>query len=98
MRMTRINLTHHHLRFIEQGVRRGRFQSVTAAISEGLKLLRDRQREDTRKLKALRRAIEQLFDETDHRQYVEIGPEEIDQFMDEMDARVRAATKRRGSR
>lgn len=92
-----VNLSEQQTRFINKSVHRGRFRNASEVVRAGLRLLEESQREESAKLAVLRRIAAQAFEEMERGEYEEIGPEGIDDFMEKMDAKVRASVKRRES-
>jgi antitoxin ParD1/3/4 len=64
-----VNLTEHFDRFIEAGVTSGRFSNASEVVREGLRLLEQREKEDSAKLEWLR-AAKEGFDAADRGDYV----------------------------
>jgi antitoxin ParD1/3/4 len=85
-----VNLSPQQAKFIRSSVHKGRFRNASEVVRAGLRLLEAREREDQLKLKRLRELARQAFEEVDRGEYIEIQPGELDKFMAEMDARVRA--------
>ena len=65
MPMRNLNLTDHFDRFVESGVRSGRFSNASEAVGEGLRLLEQRDAEDTARLEWLRAAARDGFTSID---------------------------------
>jgi antitoxin ParD1/3/4 len=80
-----VNLTEHFDRFIEAGIASGRFSDASEAVSEGLRLLEQREREDKTKIEWLRAAAKEGFDAADRGDYVTLRSDrEIDEFIDRL--------------
>ena len=78
-----VNLTEHFDRFIQTGVTSGRFSNANEVVREGLRLLEQREQEDTAKLEWLRAAAKEGFDAADRGDYVALRSDrEIDDFVD----------------
>ena len=60
-----INLTDHFDRFVERQVSSGRYSNASEIVRDALRLLEEQQQEREVKLKALRQAAKQGFDEID---------------------------------
>jgi antitoxin ParD1/3/4 len=60
-----INLTEHFDRFIERQVSSGRYGNASEIVREALRLLEEQEQEREAKLKTLRQAAKQGFDEID---------------------------------
>ena len=52
-----IVLTHHQTQFVEQLVSSGRYQNASEVLREGLRLIQQREKEQSTRLQALREAI-----------------------------------------
>lgn len=85
-----VNLTDHFDRFIEAGVRSGRF-SNSEVVREGLRLLEQREQEDKAKLEWLRAAAQEGFDAIERGDYVTLrSPREIEEFVRQIGEEVSA--------
>lgn len=95
-----VNLTERLDRFIEIGITSGRFSNASEVVREGLRLLEQREKEDKAKLKWLRAAAKEGFDELDRGEYVALNSEEeVDAFLDQIHQEVSAelaAERKRG--
>ena len=60
-----INLTEHWDHFVERQVASGRYSNASEIVREALRLLEEQEQERKAKLKALRQAAKQAFDEID---------------------------------
>jgi len=60
-----VNLTARLDRFVETGITSGRFSNASEVVSEGLRLLEQREKEDAAKLDWLRVAAKEGFDSID---------------------------------
>lgn len=80
-----VNLTEHFDRFIETGIKTGRFGDASEVVREGLRLLEQREREDKAKIEWLRGAAKQGFNAADRGDYVALrSDQEIDDFVDQV--------------
>jgi antitoxin ParD1/3/4 len=80
-----VNLTEHFDRFIETGIKTGRFSNASEVVREGLRLLEQREQEDKAKLEWLRAAAKEGFDAADRGDYVALSSDqEIDDFVDQV--------------
>ena len=80
-----VNLTEHFGRFIETGIKSGRFSNASEVVREGLRLLEQREQEDQAKLEWLRTAAKEGFDDADRGDYVTLSSDqEIDDFVDQV--------------
>jgi antitoxin ParD1/3/4 len=57
-----VNLTEHFDQFIETGITSGRFSNASEVVREGLRLLEQREREDSAKIEWLRAATNEAAD------------------------------------
>jgi antitoxin ParD1/3/4 len=93
-----INLTEHFDRFVEHQVSSGRYSNASEIVRDALRLLEEQEQERAAKLKALRQAAKQGFDEIDQgRGIVLKGKKAIRRLIGKIEAEVRAkaATKKR---
>ena len=95
-----VNLTEHFDRFIETGVTSGRFSNASEVVREGLRLLEQREKEDRAKLKWLRAAAKEGFDQLDRGEGVEFeSMDDLDAYIDQIGNEVSAemaAERKRG--
>lgn len=63
-----VHLTAHFDRFVDRQVASGRYSNASEIVREGLRLLEEQELEREAKLKALRQAAKQGFDEIDQGQ------------------------------
>ncbi len=92
-----VNLPEHLSRFIRERVESGRYQNASEVVRAGLRLLEQREAEDSVRLAALRRVAEESFaalDRGEHTAYSGATAEEVGAAIDR-DFRRRAA---RGAR
>jgi len=94
-----VNLTSHFDRFIEAGVKSGRFSNASEVVREGLRLLEQRQAEDKARIEWLSQAAKEGFGALEEDQYTAIhSDEELDDFLAgiqrEASARVAIEKKR----
>lgn len=86
-----INLTDQLDRFVERQVSSGRYSNASEIVRDALRLLEEREQERTAKLKALRRAAVQGFDQIDQGQGIALkGKKAINQFVAELEAEVKS--------
>ena len=77
-----VNLTEHFDRFVEAGITSGRFSNASEVVREGLRLLEQREQEDKAKLKWLRAAVKEGFDDIERGDYVTLRSDrDITDFM-----------------
>jgi len=71
-----VNLTDHFDRFVEAGIRSGRFSNASEVVREGLRLLEQRELEDKARLMWLQAAAKEGFDAADQGDYAAVNSEE----------------------
>lgn len=92
-----INLTQHLDEFVERQVTSGRYSNASEIVRESLRLLEEQEQERKAKLKALRQAAKQGFDEIDQGQGIVLkGKRAIQEFIAEIETEVRANSARNG--
>jgi antitoxin ParD1/3/4 len=92
-----INLTEHFDRFVEHQVSSGRYSNASEIVREALRLLEEQQQEREAKLKAIRQAAKQGFDEISRGEGIHLeGKKAISLFMTEIEAEVRAKASQDG--
>jgi antitoxin ParD1/3/4 len=92
-----INLTEHFDLFVERQVSSGRYSNASEIVREALRLLEEEQQERDAKLKALRQAGKQGFDELDQGKGIGLkGKKAINQFIAQIEAEVRAKVAKNG--
>ena len=94
-----VNLTEHFDRFIDAGIKSGRFSNASEVVREGLRLLEQREQEDKSKIQRLRAAAKVGFDQLDRGEGIEFQSMEafdayIDQIGEEISAELGAERKR----
>jgi antitoxin ParD1/3/4 len=86
-----VDLTDHWDKFVEAGVRSGRFGSASEVIREGLRLLEQREQENLARLEWLRAAARKGFEAFERGDYVTLRSiEEVEQFVEQIDRAVSA--------
>ncbi len=84
-----INLTEHFDRFVENQLSSGRFSNASEIVRAGLLLLEERQQERAAKLKALRQAAKQGFNEIDQGKGIVLkGKKAIGRWISDIEAEV----------
>ncbi|HEY3813668.1 MAG TPA: type II toxin-antitoxin system ParD family antitoxin [Caulobacteraceae bacterium] len=73
-----VSLTPYLAEFVDKNVETGEFQNASEVVREGLRLLAERQRAETAKLEALRRAVQVGLDAADRGDLYEVA--EGDEF------------------
>jgi antitoxin ParD1/3/4 len=92
-----INLTEHFDHFVELQLSSGRYQNASEIIREALRLLEEQEQERAAKLKALRQAAKQGFDEIDQGKGIVLrGKKAISRFITEIEAEVRTKAVKNG--
>lgn len=86
-----INLTEHFDTFVDRQVSSGRYSNASEIVRVALRLLEDQEAEREAKLRALRRAAAQGFDEIDQgRGIVLKGKKALDRFFKDIEAEIQA--------
>jgi antitoxin ParD1/3/4 len=76
------NISRHFDRFIDAGISSGRFSNASEIVREGLRLLEQRELEDKARLKWLRAAAKDGFDDIERGDYVTLRSDrDIEEFM-----------------
>ena len=92
-----INLTEHFDRFVERQVSSGRYSNASEIVRDALRLLEEQEQEREAKLKALRQAAKQGFDEIDQGQGIVLnGKTAIRRLVAEIGAEVRTKAATNG--
>jgi antitoxin ParD1/3/4 len=95
-----VHLTEHFDKFIDAGIKSGRFSNASEIVREGLRLLEQREEEDRAKLEWLRKAAKEGFDAIDRGDFIVLNSDEdIDRFMTDIHDEVSAelAAERRSA-
>ena len=85
-----VNLSEQQARFIRRRVRNGGYRNASEVVRAGLRLLEQQERQDKLKLDALRRIAAQAFEEIERGEFVTVGPDAIDEFLESVDERAEA--------
>lgn len=92
-----INLTEHFDQVVERQVSSGRYGNASEIVREALCLLEEQQQERVAKLKAIRHAAKQGFDEIDQGKGIVLkGKQAIGRFVAEIEAEVRTKAAENG--
>src|SRR5438132_6373878 len=92
-----INLTEHFDHLVERQVSAGRYGNASEIVREALRLLEDQEQERQAKLKALRQAAKQGFDEIDQGKGIVLkGKRAIKQFVKELEAEIESKATTNG--
>jgi antitoxin ParD1/3/4 len=81
-----ISLTAEQDAFIEKAVKSGEYQNASEAVRDALRVLRQRQREDALKLKALRTQIKAGIEALDRGEFTEIADTDLDRYLENLTA------------
>jgi antitoxin ParD1/3/4 len=85
-----INLTEHLDHFVKHQISSGRYSNASEIVREALRLLEDQEQEREAKLKAIRQAAKQGFDEIDRGKGIVLkNKQAIGRFIAEIEAVVR---------
>ncbi len=79
-----ISLTAEQDAFIEKAVKSGEYQNASEAVRDALRVLRQRQREDALKLKALRAQIKAGVEALDRGEYTEVADADLERYFDSL--------------
>jgi antitoxin ParD1/3/4 len=92
-----INLTEHYEAFVDHQVLSGRYGNASEIVREALRLLEAREVERDIKLRALRQAAKQGFDEIDQGKGIILkGKKAIDRFFSDIESEIRGKVRRSG--
>src|SRR5438132_13421991 len=92
-----INLTEHFDHFVEHQVSSGRYSNASEIVREALRLLEEQEQERQAKMKALRRAAKQGFDEIDQGKGIVLkGKKAISRFVTEIETEVLTKAAKNG--
>ena len=94
MPIEKVNLSKQQAKFIRQGVTDGRYSDASDVVHAALRLLPQQEAQDKLKLKALRRIANESFERIERGEYEIVDLDNLDAFMDRMDAKSRASTPR----
>jgi antitoxin ParD1/3/4 len=84
-----INLTAHFDEFVERQVSSGRYSNASEIVREGLRLLEEQEQVRQAKLKGLRKAAKDGFDEIDQGNGIAVkGEKALERFFEEIKAEV----------
>lgn len=92
-----INLTEHFDHFVQRQVSSGRYSNASEIVRDALRLLETEVQERQAKLKALRRAAKQGFDEIDQGKGIVLtGKKAVRQFITQIETEVRSNAAKNG--
>ena len=86
-----VNLSEQQARFIRKGVEDGRYADASEVVHAALRLLQGQEERDKLKLEALRRIAKESFERIDRGEYELVDLDNLDEFMDRLDAESRAS-------
>ena len=90
-----INLTEHFNAFVKRQLSSGRYRNASEIVREALRLLEEQEQAREAKLRALRQAARQGFDEIDQGQGIVVhGTKALGRFFGEIQAEVGARAAR----
>jgi antitoxin ParD1/3/4 len=93
-----VNLTDHYDQLVDELVTSGRFANASEVMRAGLRLLEQQARENEEKLKLLRAAASEAFDELDRGQAVAgDGPEQLAEFIGKIGRRAAEEVEHRAA-
>jgi antitoxin ParD1/3/4 len=85
-----ISLTSEQDAFVDELVRKGEYQNASEAMRDALRALQQRRREDTEKLKILRKLVKEGIDDLDAGRSREVAESDLDQYFEELMERAAA--------
>lgn len=89
-----VNLTDHFDKFIDKGVKSGRFSNASEVVREGLRLLEQREAEEKARLKWLQEAAQVGIDDMEAGRYTTLrSREDIEDFMRDIHEEVARGMK-----
>jgi antitoxin ParD1/3/4 len=92
-----INLTARLDHFVERQVASGRYGNASEIVREALRLLEEQEQQRDAKLKALRQAAKQGFEEVDQGKGIVLhGKKAVSRFVAEIESEVRTKAARNG--
>ena len=79
-----INLTPEQDSFVDKVVKSGEYQNASEAVRDALRVLQQRRREDSLKLKALRAQIKAGVDALDREDFIEVSAEHLEAYLERL--------------
>lgn len=79
-----ISLTPAQDAFVEEVVEAGEYQNASEAIRDALRVLQQRRREDSLRLKALRARIKTGVDALDHGDFTEVEGADLESYLEQL--------------
>jgi antitoxin ParD1/3/4 len=86
-------LTDHQHQVVETLVQSGRYQNASEVLREGLRLIEQRDAEDTARLEAPREAAQIGWADAEAGRYTEIGDGELDEYIAALGRRAAASIR-----
>jgi antitoxin ParD1/3/4 len=86
-------LSEHQQQLLETLVQSGRYQNASEVLREGLRLIEERERHETAKLKALKQAVRQGWTDLSAGRYADVADDQLDDFIAQMGRRAAQSTK-----
>ena len=81
-----INLTPEQDSFVDKVVKSGEYQNASEAVRDALRVLQQRRREDSLKLKALRAQIKAGVDALDREDFIEVSADRLEAYLERLSA------------
>lgn len=86
-------LTEHHKKVIDRLVRSGRYQNASEVLREGLRLVEQREAQETAKLAALKEAARIGFRDIEEGRFQDVREDHLEEFIAGLRPRGRARTR-----
>ncbi|MDH5538066.1 MAG: type II toxin-antitoxin system ParD family antitoxin [Rhizobacter sp.] len=86
-------LSKHQQHLVETLVQSGRYQNASEVLREGLRLVEERERHESAKLKALRLAARQGWTDVSAGRYADVGDDQLEDFVGQLGLRAAQAAK-----
>jgi antitoxin ParD1/3/4 len=86
-------LSDHQQELVESLVQSGRYQNASEVLREGLRLIEERERRETAKLKALRQAARQGWADVAAGRYADVADDELEKFVAQLGRRAAQGAK-----
>lgn len=89
-------LSEHQQQLVEALVQSGRYQNASEVLRDGLRLVEERERRESAKLKALRQAARQGWSDVSAGRYADVADEQLEDFVGQLGLRAAQAAKTAG--
>lgn len=86
-------LSEHQQHLVETLVKSGRYQNASEVLREGLRLVEERERMATVKLKALKQAARQGWTDVSAGRYTDVADEQLEDFIGQLGRRAAERAK-----